>query len=84
MDKPFSNREVKQMFTSHEEKDDMRFGEIREGLADLKELNLTMHEDIKYTNGKVKKLTLALVAVACLAIGMGINNGSLFLKLLGV
>ncbi len=60
----------------------------RRGLAqtiDRMELKIdAIDKKVSYTNGKVRKLYLYLVLVAGLAIGMGVNNGSLLLKLLGV
>jgi len=43
-----------------------------------------VHERQDKTNGKVRRLFLYLVAVAAFAAGMGLNNGSLVLKLLGL
>lgn len=56
---------------------------VKKDLSEIKSDQQEIKKMVAYTNGKVRKLIIAMVAVAFLAIGMGINNGSMLLKLFG-
>jgi hypothetical protein len=57
---------------------------VKETLDRIEEKVDAVDKKVTYTNGKVRKLTLAIAVVAALAVGMGLNNGSFILSLLGL
>ena len=66
MDEPYSNREINEM---------MKDINLRFDRSD-KAQNETL-EQVKITNGKVKKIIMALIALAFFSIGLGISNPQL-------
>lgn len=54
-----------------------RFDDIDAGIKKV-------DDKVSYTNGKVRKIILALVAVTFLTIGLGIDKIAIILPLLGV
>jgi len=54
---------------------------VKEKLEDIGEGIVTLDEKVTYTNGKVRKITIALIALGFFSLGLGLNQFAPIIKL---
>lgn len=71
---PYNNRELDAKFAElHDKLDDMKETQAIE-LGGIKNTQKEMLSEVRYTNGKVRKIIVALVALAFFSLGLGLTN----------
>lgn len=74
MDTSYPKKEVDLMLQLVDKKIEAYHKEVMVELKQHQVVHTELLKQVKFTNGKVKKLTFAMIAVAAFALGMGIQN----------
>lgn len=79
---PYSNREIDQKFERIVEKLDIFETDTRNSLTRIETKADGIDNKVTYTNGKVRKIIISLVALAAFSMGLGLTEAAPLLKLL--
>jgi hypothetical protein len=85
---PYSNREIDALAERLGDKINAGVEHLADRIAgfekDTRESLSRVETQVAYTNGKVKKITVALVLLAGMMIGLGFDKAPLLLSLIGI
>ena len=74
MEHPYNNREIQQLFLSMHEKIDRNREDAKDQLDRIETTGRETQNQVIFTNGKVRKIILALVLAFGLIIGLGFEQ----------
>ena len=81
-DQPYNTREIQQLFLSMHEKIDRNREDAKDQLDRIETTGRETQNQVIFTNGKVRKIILALVLAFGLILGLGFREVSPILSLL--